>query len=224
MADAKFYTYIHRKADTGEVFYVGKGKGYRCNDKNNRNKHWNNFYEKHGFVVEIVATFDDEQMAFSHEKELISGYRASGVALANYTDGGEGQSGRSPSAEHRRKLSDALKGKPPSDLQRAANLKRRGVSLSAEHRAKISQSNKGVKNGAAWNKGIPMSQEERLRRGWSAEKKVGATRAAANSAEHRKKISDALKGRPKAPFSDEHRAKMSESRKRYLASARAHKQ
>lgn len=25
MAEAKFYTYVHRRADTGVIFYVGKG-------------------------------------------------------------------------------------------------------------------------------------------------------------------------------------------------------
>ena len=40
MAEAKFYTYVHRTADTGSVFYVGKGKGQRAYTKFNRTKFW----------------------------------------------------------------------------------------------------------------------------------------------------------------------------------------
>lgn len=220
MAEAKFYTYIHRKADTGDIFYVGKGIGNRCNETTNRNNQWVLVFEKHGRIVEIVALFECESDAFAHEKLLIAGLRKSGANLVNMTSGGQGQSGRPISSEQKAKISAALKGRMPSYNTLCAARR----PLSAEHREKISQAKKG---GIAWNKGVSMPMEERLRRGWPAEKKVCQPRANASkelSVAHREKISDAMKGKPKAPFSDEHKAKMSEAKKRYWAEVRANKQ
>lgn len=220
MAEARFYTYIHRKADTGDIFYVGKGIGNRCNETTNRNNQWRLVFEKHGRVVEIVSLFECEVDAFAHEKLLISDLRKSGANLVNMTSGGQGQSGRPISNEQKAKISAALKGRRPSDNTLFAARR----PPSAEHRAKISQAKKG---GKAWNKGVSMPLEERLRRGWPAEKKIYTQTTKARtelSIAHREKISAALKGRPKAPFSDEHRAKMSEAKKRYWAEIREHKQ
>lgn len=221
MAEAKFYAYVHRRADTGEVFYVGKGLGYRCYDRSNRNKHWNHIVAKHGHLVEIVARFEAEADAFSHERLLIEQYRRAGVSLVNMTDGGEGQSGKVISAEQRAKLSAALKGRKPSEqaiLASIAATAARGP-MSALHRASISAAKKG---GQTWNRGLTMTAEERLRRGWPAEKRVSAPRQGGPlSAEHRAKVSAALKGKPKAPFTEQHRARMSEAKQRYWAARRA---
>ena len=46
-----FYTYIHTKNTTGEVFYVGKGKQDRFICTHNRNKFWHNIVNKHGYKV-----------------------------------------------------------------------------------------------------------------------------------------------------------------------------
>lgn len=220
MAEARFYTYIHRKADTGDVFYVGKGLGNRCNETTNRNKQWAHVFAKHSRVVEIVSLFECEADAFAHEKLLIAELRKSGANLVNITNGGQGQSGRTISPEQRAMISAALKGRRPSEnTLRAARRP-----LSADHKAKLSQAKKGKK---AWNQGVLMSQEERLRRGWPAEKKIYTPKIKVHNAlsvEHRQKISDALKGKPKSPFSDEHRAKMSESKKRYWEEIRTQKQ
>lgn len=43
-----FYTYLHRRNDTGQVFYVGKGKGQRAHDKYKRSAHWKRIVAKHG--------------------------------------------------------------------------------------------------------------------------------------------------------------------------------
>ena len=90
----KYYVYIHRRLSDGQVFYVGKGKGKRAYSTSGRNKRWLNTYNKHGFVVEIVASDLTEGDAFSIEKDVISQMRELYPStMCNMTDGGEGVSG-----------------------------------------------------------------------------------------------------------------------------------
>jgi hypothetical protein len=114
-----FYIYLHRRADTGEVFYVGKGtartdkKRYKrayCVD--DRNVMWRRIVSKTAYSVDVVADFFDESDAFRMERELIAlhGRRMDGGTLCNFTLGGEGHSGLSPSAKTRAKLSAAFSG------------------------------------------------------------------------------------------------------------------
>ena len=102
-----FYVYLHRKATTGEVFYVGKGFGNRAWTQCNRSLHWFNTTRKHGVTVEIVADFLQEWYAHELECELIAmhGRRDLGYGpLVNLTDGGEGASGIIPSSRTKAKL------------------------------------------------------------------------------------------------------------------------
>ncbi len=89
----RFYTYIHRRASDGLIFYVGKGVKNRSHSTQHRNKHWHNTVAKHGVVIEVVAYWFTEEAAFDHEKSLISEYRKLNQPLCNMTDGGEGSSG-----------------------------------------------------------------------------------------------------------------------------------
>ena len=50
-----FYIYQHLKADTNAIFYVGKGKGNRCDQKKGRNSYWHKVVNKHGFNSQIEA-------------------------------------------------------------------------------------------------------------------------------------------------------------------------
>jgi hypothetical protein len=89
------YVYVHKKATTGEIFYVGKGRGNRAYQKD-RGRHWKAIVEKHGRTVEIVADNLPEQEAFALEIKLIAlyGRKDKGLgSLVNYTDGGDGASG-----------------------------------------------------------------------------------------------------------------------------------
>lgn len=105
-----FYTYAHYKADTGEIFYVGKGvddKNNRAYSKNSRNEHWHNVVNKHGFIVRIIADFELEIDVFRTEVHLIAmiGRKDKGLGpLVNWTDGGEGESGRICKPETREKI------------------------------------------------------------------------------------------------------------------------
>ena len=139
MAKAKFYTYVHRKADTGEVFYVGKGSGNRATFFHQRSKYWGRVAKKHGVIVEFVAFFYEEQHALESEVSLISSYRLDGVKLANLTDGGEGTSGRMHTPEAIAKMVAASTGKIPSQQSRKRmSAAKRGLVRSAEHRKNLS--------------------------------------------------------------------------------------
>jgi hypothetical protein len=47
--------YQHRRKDTNEIFYIGRGKtNKRAFSKANRNNHWHNIINKFGYIVEII--------------------------------------------------------------------------------------------------------------------------------------------------------------------------
>ena len=107
-----YYIYLHKKKTTGEIFYVGKGKGRRAFSRDNRNPFWYNVVEKHDFTVELVATDLQEWYAFELEKELISYYgkRSEGGILVNITDGGDGNGDYEFTDEDKLKISKANSG------------------------------------------------------------------------------------------------------------------
>jgi len=156
-----YYVYQHQKADTGDIFYVGKGKGSRCSTSKGRNRYWHHVVDKHGFVPVIMADGLDEELAFLTEAEVIDKYRKLGYQLVNATDGGEGASGYKHSEEHKAQMrgntywqlvkNNGFKGKTHSDEQKAkwsesrkgALGPRKGVVLSDEIKAKMSMAKKG---------------------------------------------------------------------------------
>lgn len=86
-----FYVYVHRKATTGQVFYVGKGHGKRAFSSLSRNRQWKFIVAKHGYTVEIVQDKLQEWYAFELEIDLIAYYGRE--TLSNFSDGGEGPAG-----------------------------------------------------------------------------------------------------------------------------------
>jgi len=99
-----FYTYAHTKPN-GTIFYIGKGIKRRAWKTHNRNLHWKSIVQKHGsFNVEILANWDTEEEAFSHEVLLIKCFNDLGYSLANKTNGGEGASGYKHSDETKLKM------------------------------------------------------------------------------------------------------------------------
>lgn len=173
-----YFVYQHRRGDTNDVFYVGKGKlargkPYRATARVNRNPHWQNIVNLHGFKAEVLVDGIDEEFAFLIERETIDIYRRRGYSLVNYTDGGEGTSGRIVSEETRRKISEGNKGKiqPPH---------------TEEAKKKIGDAGRGRKHTdetkaimSAASKGKPKSEE------------------------HRRKLSEYLTGRPQTEASKE---------------------
>jgi len=84
-----FYVYEWFNIDTNEVFYVGKGRGYRYKNIKQRNKYFINYYNKYNCDVRKVKTGMEEKDAFELEIELIADYRKISQAQCNITDGGE---------------------------------------------------------------------------------------------------------------------------------------
>ena len=133
----EYYTYIWRDAN-GSPFYVGKGKGRRAYDVTSRSKAFTEVHARGGCSVEISDWFLHESQALADEMELIERYgrQEYGGLLVNKTDGGDGATGCSPSAETRAKISFAKRSLSESGR---ANLSEAlsGRKLSQAHRAKI---------------------------------------------------------------------------------------
>jgi len=103
-----FYVYVHRKATTGQIFYVGKGHGDRLKWTHSRSKFWNSIVKKHGFTYEVIADNLQEWYAFEIEKEIILFYGREN--LCNLTDGGDGPSGAKRTEETKKKISISKSG------------------------------------------------------------------------------------------------------------------
>lgn len=99
-----FVVYTHSKPN-GNVFYVGKGSVKRSKATDNRNPYWHNIVKKHGFVVSVVAQYENELDALQHEIRLIAELRESGSRLANITSGGEGVCGYVHTESSKKKMS-----------------------------------------------------------------------------------------------------------------------
>jgi hypothetical protein len=134
------YSYLHRRADTNEVFYIGKGQRKRAWDVNLRSNWWKATVTKAGgFEAKVLAYWSTEVEALEHEKFLIACFRDLDAPLCNMTEGVDGCSGRVVSVETRAKLSAAASKQDLAKL-RAAKL---GKPLPPEHRAKIGAAGKG---------------------------------------------------------------------------------
>jgi len=154
-----FFVYVHRRADDGTVFYVGKGtvKRGRCErafERFGRSRYWNAVVAKHGFEVEVVAHFMVESDSHAFECALIREYGRS--RLVNLTAGGEGSVGIVVSPQARAKLS-ALAKRPRSKAwiksvsasrKRTGNngIVRAGDTLPAWWREKIAAGQRGPNN------------------------------------------------------------------------------
>lgn len=98
-------------------------------------------------LIEIVGWFDDEDAAFALERALIKRFGRRDLdlgTLCNLTDGGEGQLGKVVSAETRKKLSEAGKGRQfsPETIARIA-ASNRGQKRSAETRQRLKETHAG---------------------------------------------------------------------------------
>jgi hypothetical protein len=114
--------YIHKKNDTGEIFYVGIGKEEkRAYRKDSRTKHWENVVKKHGLIIEIIHKDITWEQACKIEKELIKFYGRldlnTGI-LINLTEGGEGNSNPFRSEEWKRKQREAKIGEKNSNYKK----------------------------------------------------------------------------------------------------------
>ena len=134
----EYYVYIHSNPETKEVFYVGIGKDNRAWNKwAGRNKFWDNYVNKYGFEVEIIAENLTREQAEDIEIKLIAhlGRRQidEGGTLVNRSTGGDGSKGYTHTEEYKQKMSQDRKGKCTRKIRK----------LSKESKEKISKKLKG---------------------------------------------------------------------------------
>lgn len=85
-----FYVYEWFNVETKEVFYVGKGKNGRYKNVKQRNKYFQNYYNKYKCNVRKIKEGLLENEAFELEIKLIGDYRKIGQCKCNIANGGEG--------------------------------------------------------------------------------------------------------------------------------------
>ena len=112
----RHYVYIHFRESDHTPFYVGKG-AMRARDKvqnysrakaDHSNSHWQNIVNKHGVLINVIASCKTDLEAQRLEKEIIAAigrYDLGTGPLVNLTDGGEGHAGIVVSEELRKKRS-----------------------------------------------------------------------------------------------------------------------
>lgn len=209
----RFYVYEHTRADTGEIFYVGKGCGSRLNSTRatHRNQRWLRTVAKAGaFTARKVADCIDEEFAFLIEVERIDQLKRLGVGLCNVTNGGDGASGYRHSDEAKAKMSikwsdgrvmskkqrDSISARHAGTKQSAETVAARklanaGFKHSAESKAKMSVVQRGKKM-------PPVSQETRDKLSIAKSGEKHPMWGKHHSEESKKKISDAKIGKPGA--------------------------
>ena len=213
-----FYVYAWLRP-SGEPFYIGKGTGRRASVPKAHNPIFVQIVEKikkSGGEPTIVLLHERlaEDDAFRLEREEILRYGRKDIGtgiLANFTNGGEGLSGRTPSADTREKIATSLRGqKYPRERAEKTARGLRGRRQTLEHRENNAASQRGKKMSAeaiaktaAFNTGRKHTPE--ARKNMSASH-MGKTL----SPEAREKLSLAHKGRPKTP---EHAAKISAAKR-----------
>ncbi len=87
--------YLHRRATTGEPFYVGIGTVDRPKSVSDRNDYWTKIHKKHGRTIELLVENGSEEFVKKMEIWLIALFRSlvGKKRMANITDGGEGSYG-----------------------------------------------------------------------------------------------------------------------------------
>jgi len=189
MLEFYVYTYLRNKdsitGKTGTPYYIGKGNGNRAYVK-----HFAPVPKNHSNIIFIEQKLT-EQQAHNLEIELIAKYGRKDLGtgiLHNRTNGGEGIS--NPSVATREKLAYAKRTESAETrLKRSIAAKNRvRRPCGEETKRKISEANIGKKRTNEVKEKMSIA-------------KINKPLAI----EHRTKISKALKGKPKAPFSDQHR-------------------
>lgn len=143
MIDRSFLVYEHWRPDKNVCFYVGKGKRKRSRSFEHRNSHYGRIVSKlqrngQSPTIKIVAGNLLESESFAIEIERIAYWRASGIIIANYTNGGDGTSGFVFSEESKDKIRQKATGRKWSAEQRAKVVGKKRGRRSDETRQKQS--------------------------------------------------------------------------------------
>lgn len=138
----KYYVYAWFYIDTNEIFYIGKGKGNRCNDIiHSRNSYFKNIVNSAKVDVKILYDNLTNEESLSIERKLIHEYWSKGECKANFHEGGcGGNTGKYNDPERSKKLSEAAK-------KRIGSLNSNyGNSWTQEQKDNLSKKNKGKCN------------------------------------------------------------------------------
>lgn len=84
----EYYVYEWFDLDSGEVFYVGKGKKGRWKSQRTRSKAFKSYYNNHNCDVRKIKENMKEDEAYAFEKETIKKYRKIYSILCNIDEGG----------------------------------------------------------------------------------------------------------------------------------------
>lgn len=176
--------YCLKDPESGDVRYVGWSIDPRSRLKshikvakngreNNHRTNWIKSLLRRG-AVPVLEVLETGIIDFtSAERAWISHFREMGCNLTNGTDGGEGMLGFRPSAETKEKIASALRGRPGN----------KGAVIEEWHKARVAEANR--------------------KRVWTAEQKAALSarrKGRSTSEEHRKHLSEALKGRKAGAF------------------------
>lgn len=193
--------YRHIRLDNRQPFYIGIGiNESRAYSLRNRNKHWHNIVNKCGYEVQIIfddLTYKDAKLK---EIEFINLYGRDDISnglLCNLTDGGDGSINYRPTEETLLKISQTSKGRIKTKEQIEKWKKNMSFTKSEETKEKIRQTLLGKKH-----------TEERK------ENQRKAHLGKSLSEEAKQKLRDHWTGKKRGPFSEEHKQKLSEARKR----------
>lgn len=86
-----YYVYEWFIVETGEIFYVGKGKGNRVTSMKDRNEYFKNIRKKHECDYRIVQYFENENDAYDFELSYGGKLKKEGQARACYVLGNYGR-------------------------------------------------------------------------------------------------------------------------------------
>lgn len=143
-----YYIYEWYNIETGEVFYVGKGKTRRKNDLFGRNKFFIDYYNTHKCCNRIILSQLEEKEAFEFEKKIIKYYKDNtNFRLTNQTEGGEGASKfGAANGMHHTNYTRPLEWRKQHSLRMKGNQNAKGCIRSTETRKKLSNSLCGEKH------------------------------------------------------------------------------
>ena len=153
-----FYVYQHRKADSGEIFYIGKGMGRRAYDSFHRSKYWKSIVAKHGLIVEFIKENITEPESLELEISIIELFRQKGLKIINMTNGGDGTTGYTHTEEHKKRMSSILSGENNPRFGRVGT--RKGAIATQETVEKLRLSHIGKKHSEEEKKKIRESTKK----------------------------------------------------------------
>lgn len=167
------FVYLHRKADSGDPFYVGMGEVHTrpwTMSHRSRTDWHRNIVQKHGVIVEIIAKNLSWEAACFWEVSWIKALKNEGYKLTNLSLGGDaGMRGRKHSAETKAVMSLLRKNVPKSEDHKhkikVANLK---------HGDKHHTKTESFKDGMRGDKNVSKRQEvvEKIKVGNSKHSKM----------------------------------------------------